>query len=151
MTDRHSRETRSHIMSCIHSRSTGPEKMVRKYLFSRGLRYRTNDKRYPGKPDIVLPKYHAIVFVNGCLWHMHENCAGFSWPETNADFWRDKLESTRQRDIKAHEELEEMGWTVFVVWECELTKVRRDLTLKNLYSAITNTPCEDCRIKSSLH
>ena len=122
MTDVHSPATRSYNMSRISGKNTKPEELVRKYLFSKGFRYRKNDKRLPGKPDIVLPKYKTCVFVNGCFWHGHEGCRYFRWPEDNADFWKTKIMQNRERDEKKHKELLKMGWKVLVVWECELKK-----------------------------
>ena len=122
MTDVHSPATRSYNMSRISGKNTKPEELVRKYLFSKGFRYRKNDKRLPGKPDIVLPKYKTCVFVNGCFWHGHEGCRYFRWPEDNADFWKTKIMQNRERDEKKHKELLKMGWKVLVVWECELNR-----------------------------
>lgn len=89
--DVHSKKTRSYNMSHVRSKDTGPEIMVRKYLFSKGFRYRKNDKRYPGSPDIVLPKYKTVIFVNGCFWHMHIGCRDFSMPKSNESFWKKSL------------------------------------------------------------
>jgi DNA mismatch endonuclease (patch repair protein) len=86
MADVHDKQTRSYNMSHIKGKNTKPEVVVRKYLFSHGYRYRINDKRFPGKPDIVLPKYKTCIFVNGCFWHVHKGCKYFVWPESNADF-----------------------------------------------------------------
>ena len=88
--DVHDKQTRSYNMSQIRGKNTKPEEIVRKYLFSQGFRYRKNDKRYPGTPDIVLPKYNTVIFVNGCFWHHHEGCKYFVWPKDNADFWKEK-------------------------------------------------------------
>lgn len=120
MADICSRETRSYNMSCIHSKDTKIEIAVRKYLFSRGFRYRKNDKRYPGHPDIVLPKYRSVVFVNGCFWHRHSDCKHSTIPKTNTDFWVRKLSINVQNDKKNIASLEELGWRVFVIWGCEL-------------------------------
>ena len=98
MADNHTKEIRSYNMSRIRSKNTKPEEMVRKYLFSQGFRYRKNDTRLPGKPDIVLPKYKTVIFVNGCFWHKHENCKYFVWPKTNEDFWRTKISANVSRD-----------------------------------------------------
>lgn len=108
-------------MSRIKGKNTKPEELVRKYLFSQGFRYRKNDQRLPGKPDIVLPKYRTIVLVNGCFWHHHE-CMYFRWPESNADFWKQKINRNVERDQKNIKQLELRGWHIIVVWECELKK-----------------------------
>ena len=126
-------------MSKIRWVNTKPEEIVRKYLFSRGFRYRKNDKRYPGKPDIVLPKYRTCVFVNGCFWHKHESCKYFVWPENNAIFWKEKIEGNVQRDRRHYEQLRQNGWKVLVIWECELKRNKRQNTLNNLEKDILAT------------
>ena len=118
--DVHDKETRSYNMSCIKGKGTKPEEIVRKYLFSQGFRYRKNDKRLPGTPDIVLPKYKTVIFVNGCFWHGHKGCKYFVWPKNNAEFWKNKIESNISRDRKKAETLKDQGWKVLVVWECDL-------------------------------
>lgn len=138
MADVHTPEQRSYNMSRIHNNDTKPEELVRKYLFSHGLRYRKNDTRLPGKPDIVLPKYKAVIFVNGCFWHGHEGCRYFVWPQNNAEFWREKITRNIQRDRKNHQLLTEQGWQVIVIWECELKKDRRYETLEHLVQALQN-------------
>ena len=132
-------EQRSYNMSRIRGRDTKPEEIVRKFLFSKGLRYRKNDKRYPGEPDIVLPRYRTVIFVNGCFWHRHEGCADFSLPKTNRAFWEDKLAANVRRDQQNKEKLSEMGWHVIVVWECELKKNVRLENLEQLYQNIVGT------------
>ena len=136
MTDVHSKETRSYNMSRIKGKDTKPEVLVRKYLFSKGLRFRKNDKRYPGHPDIVLPKYKTIIFVHGCFWHFHENCRYAVIPSSNVDFWKKKLNGNRLRDERNKKALTEMGWNVIVIWECQLKKCKRDQTLEDLYLEI---------------
>lgn len=138
MTDVHSKEVRSYNMSQIKNKNTKPEELVRKYLFSKGLRYRKNDKRYPGCPDIVLPKYHTVVFVNGCFWHYH-GCELSSIPSSNTDFWINKFTKNRERDNKVQNELKEMGWRVIVVWECQLRKDNREHNLCELYKKIISS------------
>jgi len=119
-------------MSKIRSKDTKPEEIVRKYLFLQGFRYRKNDSRYPGKPDIVLPKYKTVIFVNGCFWHKHEGCKYFVWPKNNADFWKKKIESNVARDAKNYQQLESLGWKVLTIWECELKTHCREETLVNI-------------------
>lgn len=132
MADNHTKEIRSYNMSRIRSKNTKPEEMVKKYLFSQGFRYRKNDTRLPGKPDIVLPKYKTVIFVNGCFWHKHENCKYFVWPKTNEDFWRTKINANVSRDHENMKLLSELGWNVIVVWECELKKDNAPSALKDL-------------------
>ncbi len=138
MVDRVSKETRSYNMSRIRSKDTTPEILVRSYLFSKGLRFRKNDKRYPGSPDVVLPKYKTIVFVHGCFWHLHKGCKYATMPKSNVDFWKKKLYTNRERDNRNQKELESMGWKVLTVWECELKKDKREQTLEDLYNQITS-------------
>lgn len=134
--DKHSKETRSYNMSMIKSSGTKPEETVRKYLFSKGLRYRKNVKTLPGKPDIVLPKYKTIVFVNGCFWHGHKGCKYFVMPKTNVEFWTEKITKNIARDETTYKKLQNMGWNVIIVWECELKKDKRNNTLECLYNDI---------------
>jgi DNA mismatch endonuclease (patch repair protein) len=137
MADNHSKEIRSYNMSRIRSQNTKPEEIVRKYLFSKGLRYRKNDKRYSGHPDIVLPKYKTVVFINGCFWHMHEGCPKFVLPKSNVDYWLPKLMYNKQRDTQNIQLLESKGWKVITVWECELKKSAQKQRLASLYAEIT--------------
>ena len=136
MADKHSKEVRSYNMSQIRSTNTKPEELVRKYLFAKGFRYRKNDKRYPGKPDIVLPKYRTVIFVNGCFWHKHDGCHYFVWPKSNIKFWHEKITRNVNRDNDNYQKLKEMGWNVLIVWECELKKDIRENTLNNLCETI---------------
>lgn len=136
MVDKVSKETRSYNMSQIKGKDTKPEIIVRRYLFSKGLRYRKNDKRYPGSPDIVLPKYNTIVFVHGCFWHLHNGCKYAKIPKSNVDFWKNKLYGNKERDKRNQNILEEMGWNVITVWECQLKKDRQEQTLKRLLAQI---------------
>lgn len=135
--ERYARGSRSYIMSRIRGRDTSIEVQVRSYLFRRGLRFRKNDRRYPGHPDVVLPRYHAVVFVNGCFWHRHEGCRYATVPKTNVEFWTAKLERNRARDERQRHELEAMGWRVLTVWECEL-RDDRDGRLDRLYHDIVD-------------
>lgn len=136
MADVHTPEQRSYNMSRIRGKNTKPEELVRKYLFAQGFRYRKNDARLPGKPDIVLPKYKTVIFVNGCFWHAHEGCKYFVWPKNNADFWKKKIESNVARDIKNYQSLQNLGWTVLTIWECELKKNRLEETLEGILAQL---------------
>ena len=141
MVDIFSKKTRSFNMSQIKGKNTKPEVIVRKFLFSKGLRFRKNDKRYPGSPDIVLPKYNTIVFVNGCFWHLHDDCKYAKIPKSNIDFWKKKLYGNKERDKDNQRLLEEMGWNVITVWECQLKKDKKEKTLKKLYNQIKLNKC----------
>lgn len=132
MADIKSKEARSYNMSRIRGKDTKPEELVRKYLFSKGFRYRKNDRRLPGTPDIVLSKYKTVIFVNGCFWHGHQGCKYFVWPKNNAEFWKSKIEANILRDSQKHTQLQEMGWKVIVVWECQLRSATRASTLDAL-------------------
>ena len=120
MADRISPEHRSWNMSRIKGKDTKIEVMVRQYLFHYGFRFRKNDKRYPGKPDVVLPKYKTAIFVHGCFWHRHEGCKLATTPKTRTEFWMEKFAKNVANDKKHYEQLQEMGWNVIVIWECEL-------------------------------
>lgn len=120
MADTISPERRSWNMSRIRGKDTSTEIKVRKYLFSRGFRYRKNVKTLPGKPDIVLPKYRTVVFVHGCFWHRHEGCKKASVPKTRQEYWLPKFERNTENDRKHTEELQASGWKVIVIWECEV-------------------------------
>ncbi len=122
MVDKFTAEKRSEIMSKIKGKNTKIEIKVRKYLFSKGFRYRKNDKRYPGTPDLVLPKYKTAVFINGCFWHGHENCKLYRLPKSNVEFWQKKIERNQTNDLLNRTKLEEMGFQVIVIWECELRR-----------------------------
>ncbi len=136
--DVHDKKTRSYNMSRIKGKDTKPEELVRKFLFSQGFRYRKNDKHLTGKPDIVLPKYKTVIFVNGCFWHKHEGCKYFVWPKSNIEFWKEKICATVERDKKQILELQSDNWKVITLWECELKSAVRDLTLHKLISQILN-------------
>jgi len=138
MVDKVSKEIRSYNMSQIKSKDTKPEIIVRSYLFSKGLRFRKNDKRYPGSPDVVLPKYNTVIFVHGCFWHLHENCKYAVMPKSNVEFWQKKLYRNRERDENNKNKLEELGWKVLIVWECQLKKHNIQQTLNTLYEEITS-------------
>jgi len=135
MADNHSKEVRSKNMSHIRSTNSKPEEIVRKYLFSKGFRYRKNVRTLPGCPDIVLPKYKTIIFVNGCFWHKHD-CPRFVWPASNEDYWQPKILRNVERDQKNEEALKNMGWRIITVWECELKKKVAEQTLEKLAEQI---------------
>ena len=136
MADNHTKEQRSYNMSKIRSTNSAPEEKVRKYLFSKGFRYRKNVKSLPGCPDIVLPKYRTVIFVNGCFWHMHD-CPRFVWPSSNKEYWESKIRRNVERDKINIELLQKEGWRVLVVWECELKKKVCQERLANLCTEIT--------------
>ena len=138
MTDVHDEKTRSFNMSQIKGKNTKPEILIRKFLFSRGYRFRLYDKRLPGKPDLVLPKYKTVIFVNGCFWHGHEGCKYFVLPKSNAEWWKAKIEDTVNRDRKSLTQLKELGWKSIVIWECELKPDRRLETLEKILLMIIN-------------
>ena len=135
MADNHSKEVRSINMSHIRSTNSKPEEIVRKYLFAEGFRYRKNVKKLPGCPDIVLPKYKTVIFVNGCFWHKHD-CPRFVWPLSNQDYWRPKILRNVERDNQSRKELETLGWKVITVWECELKKNVLNETLGKLIAEL---------------
>lgn len=135
MADNHSKDVRSLNMSHIRSTNTKPEEMVRKYLFSKGFRYRKNVKDLPGKPDIVLPKYKTVVFVNGCFWHKHD-CPRFVWPSSNQEYWIPKIQKTVERDKENTRKLTALGWEVITVWECQLKADKEEQTLAMLINKI---------------
>tara|TARA_R110002110_G_scaffold92540_1_gene241418 strand:+ start:4447 stop:4902 length:456 start_codon:yes stop_codon:yes gene_type:complete len=124
MADVHDKETRSKNMAAIKAGNTKPEMIVRRALHNAGFRYRLHEKTLPGKPDLVLRKYNAVIFVNGCFWHRHE-CPQFKWPKTKVGFWTPKLNKNASNDKKAEHDLKVLGWRVGVVWECALKGPRR--------------------------
>lgn len=131
-------------MAAIRSTNTTPEMKVRRYLFSRGLRYRLNVKNLPGKPDLVFPKYKTVVFVNGCFWHKHD-CGKFHWPQSNEEYWRKKIFRNVERDRQNRLDLEAMGWKVITVWECELSRKNEKMTLEKLYNDIAGQNTQVCQ------
>ena len=119
-------------MAAIRSRDTKPERLVRRFLFSRGFRYRLCHRRLPGHPDIVMRKYRTCIFVNGCFWHGHEDCRFFRMPKTNTDFWTQKILRNRERDKADQKALAAMGWHCITIWECQLRPALRQQTLISL-------------------
>jgi len=136
MADRISREARSRNMANVKSKNTKPEMLIRKYLFSQGFRFRLHDKMLPGKPDIILPKYKTVIFVNGCFWHGHSNCKYFTIPKTRSEWWMEKINKNINNDSTAEIKLQELGWKVVKVWGCELKKSNIDHTLSGLLKQI---------------
>lgn len=125
-------QQRHTCMAAIRSKNTKPELIVRHYLWGRGFRYRLNHKRLPGHPDLVLKKYRACIFINGCFWHGHEGCKYYTIPKTNRDFWISKVERNKERDKEEQQKLAKMGWHSIVVWECELKPKTREKTLESI-------------------
>lgn len=143
MADRMTRQQRHLCMSHIRSKDTKPEMAVRKGLFAAGVRYRLNVSALPGTPDIVLKKYNTAIFVNGCFWHGHSGCRHFVMPQTNRQFWQDKIERNIRRDAAVKTRLEALGWKVIVLWECELnTSARRKETMGRLLEALKDNEAE---------
>ena len=137
MSDLFSPQKRSQVMAAIKGRDTKDELLVRRFLFRHGLRYRTSDRRLPGRPDIVLPKYRTVIFVNGCFWPGHEHCSLYRLPKTHQEFWKRKIERNRARDERSIARLLAMGWRPIVVWECELRgKQKQQETLEGLLNEI---------------
>ena len=126
------KEKRHKVMAAIRAKNTKPEIIVRKYLFSKGFRYRLYHKRLPGHPDLVMRKYRTCIFVNGCFWHGHDNCKAFKMPKTNTEFWKNKIERNKTRDKEGLVQLSKMGWHTIVVWECQLKPSIRLQTLTAL-------------------
>ena len=119
MTDVVDSETRSRMMSGIRGKDTRPELEVRRQLHRLGFRYRLHEKKLPGKPDIILKKYNAVIFIHGCFWHRH-NCRLFKWPKTRPEFWKQKINKNHENDIKVLDNLQSTGWRVCIVWECSI-------------------------------
>ena len=136
MADRLSKEERSELMSHIRSVNTKPEVALRRALWRRGFRYRVNVKNLPGSPDIVLPKHRTVVFVHGCFWHAHKGCKIYHLPQTNTEFWLAKVTRNQERDQEVWRQLEAKGWSVVIVWECELVKAKFDGTVERVANEI---------------
>ena len=136
MSDNHTPTQRHNNMVAIHSSSTKPEQKLRYTLWHQGFRYRVNDKRLPGKPDLVLPRYHTVVFVHGCFWHGHKGCKYYTVPKTNTEFWVAKVARNQERDQEVWRKLEAKGWSVIIVWECQLKKTNLEKTVDIVSAAI---------------
>lgn len=129
--------SRSYIMSQIKGKNTKPEILVRKYLHALGFRFRLHDRKLPGTPDIVLPKYKTVIFVHGCFWHGHKNCKYANIPKTRTEWWSDKFDRNKLNDKKAARILKKDGWHVITVFECELKKDKRDKTLNKVLNTLS--------------
>ncbi len=136
MADVHTPEVRSYNMSMIRGKDTKPEIMVRKYLHSKGFRFRLHKKDLPGKPDIVLPKYKTVIFIHGCFWHGHKNCKYFVVPKTRTKWWLNKIEGNRQTDKQNNLKLRKAGWNVITLWTCQLKPKRIEKSLNKLSTAL---------------
>lgn len=136
MTDVLTKDLRHRNMAAIHSASTKPEICLRHALWRCGFRYRVNDKRLPGSPDIVLPKYRTVIFVHGCFWHGHKDCKNYTVPKTRTEFWVAKVARNRERDQEVWQQLEAKGWSVIIVWECELKKAELEETVDRVAGEI---------------
>lgn len=147
MSDKLTAEQRHRCMSSIHSKNTKPELIVRRYLFSKGFRYRVNVKSLPGSPDIVLRKYHTAIFVNGCFWHGHDGCKFYVTPKSNTPFWQTKISRNKQRDALRRAQLGRMGWNTIVVWECQLKPKVREHTLQELENLLYRTYLDNYRTR----
>ena len=145
--DKLTKEQRHRCMASIRGKDTKPELLVRRFLFSRGFRYRLNHPRLPGRPDIVLRKYRTVIFVNGCFWHGHEGCKNYVVPKSNTEFWTAKIERNRARDIDEQHKLAAMGWHCITVWECQLKPAIRKNTLESLVYTLNRIYLQDHRIR----
>lgn len=140
MTDIKTPEERSLNMAAVKSRDTKPELLVRRALHAAGFRYTLRNRKYPGNPDIVLPKYRTAIFINGCFWHGHDNCRYFRLPQTNTEFWSAKIHTNKERDARVIAAIAAMDWHVITIWECELrTKEKRAATLHSLITELNST------------
>ena len=138
MADLLTKEQRKKCMSRVKSKNSKPELLVRQFLFSSGFRFRLHSKDLPGRPDIVLPKYKTVIFINGCFWHGHEDCKYSTLPETNREFWREKIFGNIDRDIANKTKLTELGWNVIEIWQCQLKPKKKEETLTTLVNKLQN-------------
>ena len=134
--DKISKEVRSRNMAAIKGKDTKPEITVRKFLFSKGFRYKLYDKSLPGKPDLVLPKYKTVIFVHGCFWHGHVDCRYFVIPKTRTEWWKTKIERNKQLDDENYVKLKKMGWKIITIFECRLRPKFRNRTLQHLMTRL---------------
>lgn len=134
MPDTLTPEQRHLCMSRVKGRDTKPEILIRKALHNRGFRYGLHNKKLPGKPDLVLPKYGAVIFINGCFWHQHD-CHLFKWPSTNRKFWKEKLNRNKEVDERNYQKLKDKGWYILTIWEC-VVKGRGKLSFDKLIDQV---------------
>ena len=139
MSDVLTPDQRHRNMAAIRSASTKPERRLRHALWHQGFRYRINDKTLPGRPDIVLPKYRTVIFVHGCFWHGHKDCSYYNVPQTNTEFWMAKIARNQERDQEVWRKLEAKGWSVVIVWECQLKKANLDSTVARVAEEIVRS------------
>lgn len=132
MADVHDKLTRSFNMSQIKGKDTKPEMLVRKFLHSQGFRYKLHDKKLPGKPDLVFPKFKTVIFIHGCYWHGHDNCKYFVEPKTRTAWWLNKIQGNKQRDLDNFLKIRAEGWKVIIIFECELKSIKRMKTLSKI-------------------
>ncbi len=145
-----SKEKRSRNMAAVHSKDTGPEVLVRRFLWSKGIRYRLHATDIPGRPDIVLYRCKLAVFVHGCFWHGHEGCSRGRPPKTNSEFWRAKIDGNKKRDSSVAEKLKQVGWSQLVIWDCQLkTQKAAAVALPKLLGDI-HSMCPELALRSSL-
>ena len=137
MADIHSKPVRSYNMSQIKATNTKPELLVRKFLHAHGFRYKLHDKKFPGKPDMVLPKYKTIIFIHGCFWHGHADCKYFVVPKTRTQWWTNKINRNKANDEKAVKALKKGGWKIITIWECRLKPSKVERTLSSLADKIS--------------
>lgn len=145
MADLLTPEQRHRCMSRIRAKDTKPEMMVRRYLHSRGFRYRLNVRRLPGTPDIVLRKYRTVIFIHGCFWHGHEGCSLYVAPKSNTQYWTEKIARNAERDTIARARLHQLGWHTIVLWECQLKPRERENTLTQLEYILSRNFLNDRR------
>lgn len=136
MPDTLTPDQRHRNMAAIRSSSTKPELKLRHSLWHLGFRYLVNDKRLPGSPDIVLPKYRTVIFIHGCFWHGHRNCKFYTVPKTNTEFWTAKVARNQERDQEMWRQLEAKGWAVIIVWECQLKNAYFNETIQQVKAEI---------------
>src|SRR5437016_2325627 len=136
MADVHTPQVRSYNMSRIRSKNTKPEILVRKFLFAKGFRFRIHDKKLPGKPDIVLPKYKTVIFINGCFWHGHSGCKYFVVPKTRTQWWLNKINRNKEIDKENIKKIKKAGWKVLTIYECSLKPKKQNKTLTNVVNSL---------------